>query len=196
MKPYSKLLVLLASTLLVSEGAVVAGDDAGTGWITLFDGKNLDHWDTTGDANWRISGNFVQADTGNGMLVSKDSFRDFEVIVEFWADARTNSGVFIRCNNARDIDPTNCYEVNIFDSRPDQSGRTGAIVDVAPPRAVVNTEGRWNTYDILAQGTHLVVKLNNTVTVDIEDRKLAAGPIALQYGAGGIKFRNVRIRPL
>ena len=197
MKTYSKLLVLLVSAQLVSAGAVLAGDNAGAGWITLFDGKNLDHWDTTGDANWRIAeGNIVQADAGNGMLVSKDSYRDFEVQLEFWADAKTNSGVFIRCNNARDISPTHCYEVNIFDTRPDQSGRSGAIVDVAPPREVIKTEDRWNTFEILAQGTHLVVKLNGKVTVDTQDGKFSAGPFALQYAAGGIKFRNVRIRPL
>jgi hypothetical protein len=30
--------------------------------------------------------------------------------------------------------------------------------------------------------------------VDVEDSRLTAGPIALQRGAGTVKFRNVRIR--
>jgi hypothetical protein len=30
--------------------------------------------------------------------------------------------------------------------------------------------------------------------VDVTDTKHARGPIALQYGAGTVKFRNVRIR--
>jgi hypothetical protein len=38
------------------------------------------------------------------------------------------------------------------------------------------------------------VKLNGQTTVDTNDDKLAAGPFALQYGAGRVMFRNVRIR--
>ena len=32
--------------------------------------------------------------------------------------------------------------------------------------------------------------------VDVEDSQFASGPIALQYGAGVVKFRNVRVREL
>ena len=32
--------------------------------------------------------------------------------------------------------------------------------------------------------------------VDVKDTKHAEGPIALQYGAGTVKFRNVRMRQL
>ncbi|MBF8269941.1 MAG: hypothetical protein HW386_1650 [Gammaproteobacteria bacterium] len=194
MKTYSKLLLLILSTLAAGYGTVKAANDSA--WISLFDGTNLDHWNTTGDANWHIVDDTVQADAGSGMLVSKQSYRDFEIRLEFWVDTNSNSGVFIRCQNPTEISPTSCYEVNIFDSRPDQSGRSGAIVDVAPPLVVISTEGRWNTYEIKAEGTHLVVKLNGTVTVDAHDGKLAEGPFTLQYGAGGVKFRNVQIRPL
>ena len=38
--------------------------------------------------------------------------------------------------------------------------------------------------------------LNGTKTVDVEDPKLAAGPFALQWGRGTIKFRKVEIKPL
>jgi len=47
------------------------------------------------------------------------------------------------------------------------------------------------------------VKLNGVTTVDVHDRKLAAGPFALQYGpgvnnaqGGPIKWRKVQIRSL
>ena len=32
--------------------------------------------------------------------------------------------------------------------------------------------------------------------IDVEDTQFADGPIALQYGAGVVKFRNVKIRRL
>jgi len=194
MKMYSKFLLLILAALVAGCDMVKAGNDGR--WITLFDGTNLDNWNTTGDANWRIVDAAVQADAGSGMLVSGQSYGDFEIRLEFWADANSNSGVFIRCTDPAAISPDTCYEVNIFDTRPDQSGRTGAIVNIAPPLAVINTEGRWNTYEIRAEETHLVVKLNGVVTVDIHDGKFPAGHFTLQYGAGGVKFRNVKIRPL
>jgi Domain of Unknown Function (DUF1080) len=56
--------------------------------------------------------------------------------------------------------------------------------------------GRWNTYEITAKGPQLTVVLNGTTTVETQDSKFASGPIALQYGAGVVKFRKVEIKPL
>jgi hypothetical protein len=105
-----------------------------------------------------------------------------------------NSGVFIRCSNPAEIGAATCYEVNIFDQRPDPQYRTGGIVEVASPKVMLETGDRWNRYEIAAHGSHLVVRLNGQTTVDTNDDKLAAGPFALQYGAGRVMFRNVRIR--
>jgi hypothetical protein len=41
-----------------------------------------------------------------------------------------------------------------------------------------------------------VVVLNGTQTVDTTDEQFASGPFALQYGAGTVRFRNVRIRSI
>jgi hypothetical protein len=56
--------------------------------------------------------------------------------------------------------------------------------------------GRWNRYEITAVGPRLTLVLNGVTTVDIEDAKLADGYIALQWGAGTIKFRKLVIQPL
>ena len=90
----------------------------------------------------------------------------------------------------------NGYEVNIYDKRPDQTYRTGAIVDVAKPESVIMTGGKWNTIDITAKGTKLTVLINGMKMVDVNDTKHGKGNIALQYGAGTVKFRNVRLRTL
>jgi hypothetical protein len=124
------------------------------------------------------------------------SYGDFQLIAEVWVDDDANSGIFIRCQDPKMITATNCYEVNVFDKRPDPAYRTGAIVNIAKPAAMINAGGKWNTMDITAQGTHLMVTLNGTRTVDVQDDKFARGPIALQYSAGVVKFRNVRIRTL
>ena len=87
-------------------------------------------------------------------------------------------------------------EVNIYDRRPDQAYRTGGIVGVAKPASVVMTGGKWNTFDITARGAKLTVILNGIRMADVEDARYARGPIALQYAAGTVRFRNVRIRTL
>lgn len=197
MKP--ALVLTLALALIGFAGVLspshVSGQAAGN-WTTLFDGKSLTGWNKVGDANWEIVDGAVQANRGNGFLVTPSSYGDFQIMVEFWVTDDANSGVFIRCSDPKMITAENAYEVNIFDKRPDPAYRTGAIVNVAKPLTMIDTGGKWNTYDITAKGPKMTVVLNGTRTADVEDSKHARGPIALQYGAGTVKFRNVRIRTL
>jgi hypothetical protein len=174
----------------------IVGAQPRGGWTTLFDGSSLKGWNVVGDANWEVVDKAVQADKGSGFLVTPISYGDFQFTAEFWVSDDANSGVFLRCQDPKAITQTNAYEVNIFDKRPDQTYRTGGIVDVAKPASVIMTGGKWNTFDITARGTKLTVILNGTKMVDVDDSKHARGPIALQYGAGTVKFRNVRVRTL
>jgi len=170
-----------------------AGPD---GWITLFDGSGLDALMMTGDANWSVEGDVVGADSGSGMLVTRETFSDFELQVEFFVSVDANSGIFLRCADPQNIADTTCYEVNIYDTRPDQTYRTGGIVHFAPPAELMNAGGRWNRYEITAEGTRLRVVLNGEQLVDVEADQYSDGHIGLQYGAGVVKFRNVRVRRL
>ena len=188
--------VLLTIGIAGYQSRIEAQAPASARMVTLFDGKSIDGWRKVGDANWHIVGDYVEATMGSGHLVTANPYTNFQLTVEFWTDADANSGIFIRCSNPSDIAPDKCYEVNIFDKRPDPQYRTGAIVDVASPKAHIDAAGKWNTYEITAQGSHLVVKLNGTVTVDVMDSKFASGHFTLQYGAGIVRFRNVRIRAL
>jgi hypothetical protein len=161
---------------------------------TRFD---LKAWNVVGDANWTVVDDVVQADKGSGFLVTPAAYGDFQMTVDIWVNDEANSGVFIRCSDPKTISAANSYEVNVYDRRPDPAYRTGAIVDLAKPIAVVNAGGKWNTLDIVAKGPKMTVVFNGVTTVrDAEDAKFARGPIALQYGAGTVKFRNVRIRSL
>jgi hypothetical protein len=166
------------------------------GWTTLFDGSNLDQWMTIGNANWKLAGGIVEANAGNGFLVSKSTYVDFEVTAEFWVDEPANSGVYVRCTNTTEITASNAYEVNVYDTRPDQTYATGSIVDVAKPSQPMKAANKWNTFLIRVQGTHIEVTLNGIKTVDVRDTKFARGRIALQAAAGTVRFRSVRVRPL
>lgn len=179
----------------------------GTGWTTLIDGeRGLENWNQVGDANWRAEGGAIVADKGkSGFLVTKNTYTDFEIRAEFWAETDTNSGVYIRCSDPGKIAGATCYEVNIWDIRPEPKYGTGAIVDVAavPVPIVFKAGGRWNTYEISAKGDQLTAKLNGVQTASARDSKHPSGYIALQMGpgvkgaqGGPIKWRKVQIRPL
>jgi hypothetical protein len=178
----------LALTLVVAGFAGVSAQRQGA----TFD---LKAWNVVGDANWSVMEDVVQADKGTGFLVTPMPYGDFQMSVDIWVNDEANSGVFIRCSDPKMISATNAYEVNIFDKRPDPTYRTGAIVNVAKPLTMINAGGKWNTLEITAKGPKMSVVLNGVTTVrDAEDTKFARGPIALQYGAGVVKFKNVKIR--
>jgi hypothetical protein len=183
---------------MAAAAAAVAWPIAGAHGADMMEmlGKDLDQWNQLGDANWTLTDGVVEADSGSGFLVSKETYENFELSLEFYPGPDSNSGVFMRCANPAEITDQTCYEANIFDKRPDQSGRTGGIPNVAAPTELIDSEGKWNSYHITMDGTHLTIELNDVTTVDIEDAKLASGPIALQYAAGSIKFRNVEIGKL
>jgi hypothetical protein len=194
-------LFLVAAGVLTLTGVACQSSEqtaapARDAWTTLFDGSSLDGWNPIGNANWELADGVVQATSGNGFLVSEGSYADFELRVEFWVDEPANSGVFIRCADAQNVTATNSYEVNIYDTRPDPTYRTGAIVNVAPPQATIDAGGQWNTFEITARGPRLTVVLNGVQTVDVEDGQFTDGPIALQAGGGTVRFRTVQVRRL
>jgi hypothetical protein len=190
--------VIVAGLIVFTAASSLRLDAQGQGgWTTLFDGKNIDAFNKVGDANWTIADGVLQADKGmGGYLVTKQPYTDFEIRAEFWVDTPANSGIFIRCDNPQMPGAEACYEVNIFDTRPDPTYGTGGIVNVAKVATPIKAGGKWNTYEIRAQGSHLTVTLNGMKTADANDTKHARGPFALQYGAGVVKFRKVEIRPL
>lgn len=189
-------LMTLILVIAISAHAQAPKQEPAPGWVTLLDGSTLKGWNTIGNANWKVADGAIEASSGTGMLVSPVSYSNFELTVEVWVDEPANSGVFVRCSDPTTINQNNAYEVNIYDNRPDQTYATGAIVDVASATTPMKAGGKWNRFEIRAEGNHLTVVMNGTKTVDVRNDKYARGPIALQYGAGVVKFRSVRIRPL
>lgn len=187
--------VMLAAVL----GGCANGGEAG--WVVLADGASgLDNFNRVGVANWAAVDGAIQASLGGARpayLVSRNSYGDFSMRVEFWASDDANSGVFLRCQDPARITSDSCYEANINDQSSDPAYGTGAIVKVAPVEAPMpQAGGKWNTYEITLRGTHLLVVLNGRKTVDVRDSKLASGPFALQWARGTVRFRRVEIKPI
>ena len=185
------------------------------GWILLFDGKTMNGWTVIGGVKWSVVDGALTAEpakqpitpTGDakqtwpqGFLRSTASFSDFEMTAEFWSEQDTNSGLFIRCQ--KPANPTSlgsCYEINISD--PHATTPTGGIVGVFSPLPHrVKSAGTWSRFDVLADGPHLVVSVNDERITDANDDKFPSGAIGLQAGgptgSGLIRFRNIKIRPL
>lgn len=174
------------------------------GWITLIDGAaGMENWEITGGANWRAEDGAIQADRsttkGASVLVSKRSFKDFELYAEFWADDNTNSGIYIRVRNPASVSTaTGAYEAQIWDKNPNPIYSTGALVNVAAVQPVHKAGGHWNTYEIYANGPEITLKFNGVVTASARDARFPEGRIGLQFNpdTGPVKFRKLLVREL
>src|SRR6267143_5683168 len=107
-----KRLSFIAIALLLTVMGCAHMSDSGN-WVTLIDGdKGLENFNRVGDANWRAEGGAIVADKGKGgHLVSKNSYKDFQIRAEFWADHTTNSGIFFRISDPNTISGKSAYEV-------------------------------------------------------------------------------------
>ena len=180
--------------------AGTASGQAGGGWITLFDGKNLDHWDNDGTATFMIEdGSVIAIDKKDpkavaSYLISKKSYKDFELRAEFWVSDDANSGIFIRCDPEK-IGAKTCYEFNIFDKRPDPTYGTGSIVYIAEVDPMPKAGGKWSTMESAPRAAHLT-HVRRQEDRDVRNGLFDEGHIALQFGVGTVKFRKVEIKEL
>src|SRR5215475_1968737 len=196
----TQLAVSLSILGLVANYAATKAAGQEAGWTTLFDGKSLDGWDQVGESNWRVEDGAIVVDkmAGKeaGYLVTKNSYKNFVVRVEFWSSDDANSGIYFRCLDAKKITDRTCYEANIFDKRPDPSYGTGAITRYVEIDPMPKAAGKWNTYEVTAKGRDITVVLNGQTTATLRNGMFDEGPIALQHGAGAVKFRKVEVKPL
>ena len=186
-----------ASATTAQQHNRVTADEATNGWVLLFDGTSLTGWAPRLDGEWEVADGTISAvpDAGRGFMATTAHYANFQLTVDFWIDDTANSGVFLRCPAEGAISQGNAFEVNIFD--PHATWPTGSINEVAKIQTVPQTVGQWNTFEITADGDHLVVQLNGQTTVDARSDLHQSGPIALQYtGSGQVRFRNIKIKTL
>jgi hypothetical protein len=199
----TRALTIVVAMLAVALAALQAPGSAvsqpGPGWITLVDGKSMGDWDRIGDANWRMEDGALVADKktakGQNYLVGKTAYRDLEIYAEFFVSSDANSGVFWRCADRTKIGAKFCYEANIND--PSKGDGTGAITGYSWLDRTARAGGRWNTFEISVRGPQMSVIMNGKKTAETKDTTFTTeGVIALQYGAGTVKYRKVAVRPL
>ena len=160
--------------------------------------ENENDWFTEGDASWHYDNEELigNVSDGSGFVMTNKTYKDFVLNLEFFPDSSINSGIFIRCKDY-EINPFDCYELNIWDLHPKQEYRTGSLVMRSNPLAWVETIDKWNGFEIVCEGNSIMAWVNGDLTVDIQDTSLSEGHIGLQAAElGQIKFRKVEIRPV
>ncbi len=177
---------------------------------SIFDGKTLDGWESVGSAIWRAKdGVIVGGQDGDpkrsGLLMTKATYRDFDLELEFMIDehGKYNSGVYLR--HGAGERRRRGYQINI--GRGAAEEYVGLYTDEWLSKGDEYDNYRevleWNRLRIRAVGAHIQVWLNGHAIVDYTDPSpspdlLKAGVLAFQtYGAEGhsgwVKFRNLSI---
>jgi hypothetical protein len=166
--------------------------------IALFNGKDMSRWQTPG-ANWSVvNGVLTNARAGTN-LVTRQTFNDFKLHLEFRYPPKGNSGVYLRGR----------HEVQIEDSDELEpvANRLGAIYGFLPPNEpAARKPGEWQTYDITLLGRHVTVVLNGKTLISNEEipgitggaldsDEGAPGPLMLQGDHGPVEFRNIVLTP-
>ncbi|MGK0219397.1 MAG: hypothetical protein ACI9HE_002899 [Planctomycetota bacterium] len=191
--------------------------------IVLFDGTDLAGWSKRGGepAGWALEDGVMLAVRGEGPVISKQTFGDMQLHLEFATPAepqgsgqgRGNSGVYLQAR----------YEVQILDSFENETypnGQCGAIYGQHPPLMnACRKPGEWQSYDIIFHGAvfdadnkktanatltvfHNGVliqdhaQVTGSTTAAMQGEGASTGPLYLQDHGNPVRYRNVWVREL
>ncbi len=196
------------------------------GWQLLFDGTSTDAWRTYGQDDlhdgWQaVDGSLVRTG-GGGDIITRETFTDFELSLDWMVREGGNSGVFIRAREESGRIFEGAPEVQVLDDAVHVDGRNpltsaGANYGIHPaPRGIVRPAGEWNHVRVRVEGTHVEHWLNGEKTADYQlgspewqalvvASKFAqwpeygtypSGHIGLQDHGDWVAFRNLKVRVL
>lgn len=181
-----------------SPAPTLSDEEIRAGWIRLFDGESFFGWKANNDVNWKITDGVIHADQGDpGLLQTTTEFADFELRCDYRLEKGGNSGIFLRGVFTPKDPTTDCYELNMCDTHP--KFPTGSLVGLVKPENVIDGEGEWHTYHVVAEGNRIDVDFDGKRVLSYTDPRPTSrrrGFIGLQKNAGKAEYRNVFLRPL
>ncbi len=213
----------------VVHSAAQRDSERAQGFRWLFDGTSTAAWrgyhmDTL-PGSWTIEDSVLVDTGGGGDIVSRDTFANFELRLDWKLEPGGNSGIMYRVRTAQ-ADTEQTYhsgpEMQVLDDSGYADGRdrltsAGADYGLYPSApGIVRRPGQWNEVRIVVNGAHVEHWLNGQKIVDYTlwspdwKAKVAAskfrhwpeyglahaGHIALQDHTGRIYFRDIRIKVL
>ncbi len=211
----------LAVAVFLASGTLAVAAEEG-GWVSLFDGKDLDGWvQINGLAKYEAKDGVIVGtsvpNSPNSFLCTKKNYGDFELEFDVKVDPRLNSGVQIRSESKKEYQNgrVHGYQVEIA-----IDGFSGGIYDEArrakflnadtPTKKDASEEARkllkkdeWNHYRVVCRGDRIRTWVNGVKVTDLRDDMTKSGFIGLQvHGVGDLKeplkveWRNIRLREL
>jgi hypothetical protein len=205
-------------------GILVAGPifaDDSQGFVSLFNGKNLEGWaQKNGTATYRVEEGCIVGKTDEGspnsFLCSTKDYGDFELKFEVKVDDALNSGVQIRSASIASKDRGRVHGPQVEIAT---NGTAGFIYGEAlntgwlstkqemdrPDAKAAFKKGEWNQYRVLCQGQSIKTWVNGVPVADTIDDKsgMNAGFIGLQVHSIGkgqgpyeVRWRNLAIKEL
>lgn len=200
MKKHAHLLCIFFCLTLSSQ--------AQDGYLSLFNGKNLDGWQVFGTEQWYVANGLLISesgpDKGYGYLGTLLKFKDFEFQAEFKQEADGNSGVFIRST----VEGTKVsgWQVEVAPPGQDTGGiyesyGRGWLIKPDPSKDQALRYGEWNRIRIVVKGDRVISYLNGIEMVNYADEQIGngEGSILLQiHDGGGIKiyWKDIQVKVL
>ncbi len=203
----------------------LTAEEEAAGWRLLFDGT-LDGWRgyrrADAPAGWSVEDGILAftPGAGDGDLMTREQFGDFELELEWKIAEGGNSGIFYRATEAERAPYWTGPEFQILHNAGHPDGRTPATSAGsnyalhAPVEDVTRPVGEWNRVRIVLDGARVEHWMNGVRIVEYELwtdewRELVAstkfvdwpaygmaraGHIGLQDHGDPVWFRNIRIR--
>jgi hypothetical protein len=178
-------------------------------WVKLFDGKTLKGWHTIPGGEWKVEngaivGRSEKTDERHGLLVSDNTYQDFEIQIQYKAISG-NSGLYFRAEEVGGLVGVHGFQAEI-DPTQDAGGlyETGGRAWVIKPTEEEVKKWYkpdvWNKMTVRAEKGNIVVHVNGHKTAElINDPGRKEGHIALQLHGGQamhVLFKDILIRNL
>jgi hypothetical protein len=188
----------------------LAADEAPTKWVKLFNGKDLTGWEVypSGEGRWKVEdGAIVGTGPASHLFTKRADYTDFHVRAECWISDKGNSGLYFRTKFGPGFPKGYEAQINSSHGDPIRTGSLYPSFKLSPEarKKIIRTDvlvkpETWFTYEVIARGKHIVIKVNGKTTVDFmdENNTYTKGRFALQQHNDGsiIKVRKFEVREL
>lgn len=169
------------------------------GWVAMFDGKSLDGWKASEKPEvWKAEdGMIVGRGDRSHLFWTKQECENCEFRATVKINKGGNSGMYFRAN--MESGWPKGYEAQVNTSHKDPV-KTGSLYNIAKNLEQLVPEEEWFTQHIIADGNHIIIKVNDKVITDTKDEKnmYTKGYLALQQHDPGsvVMYKDLMFRPL
>jgi hypothetical protein len=165
----------------------------------MFDGKTPAGWKANeNDASWSVKDGAIVGDGERSHLfymLEECENCEFKAQVKLNHDG--NSGMYFRAKFEQGWPAA--YEAQVNNTSPDWR-RTGSLYRFSDVKEQLVPDDTWWTQHIIADGNHIIIKVNDKVVVDYVDQKntFQKGYLALQQHNRGsvVQYKDLMMRKL